>query len=64
MVYFGLFSVYDSAINMLLAYLHDLIYCFLNMIDMMLSAYYMYFLFYVELYEIYGVKLPFCPLHA
>ena len=32
-------------------YLHDLIYCFLNMINMMLSAYSMYFLFYVEVYE-------------
>ena len=43
---FGLFSVSDSVLSMFLAYFHDLIVCFLNMINMMLSAYYMYFLFY------------------
>ena len=48
---FGLFPVYDYVLNILLAYLHDLILCFLNMINMILSAYYMYFLFYVEVCE-------------
>ena len=36
---------------MVLMYLHDLILCFINMINMLLSDYYMYFLFYVEVCE-------------
>ena len=48
---FGLFSISDYVLSMFLVYFHDLILCFLNMINMMLSAYYMYFLFYVEVCE-------------
>ena len=48
---FGLFSVSDSVLSMFLAYFHDSILCFLSMINIMLSSYYMYFLFYKEVCE-------------
>ena len=48
---FGLFSISGSILSMFLVYFHDLILCFLNMINMMLSAYYMCSLFYVEVCE-------------
>ena len=48
---FGLFSVSDYVLSMFLAYFHDSILCFLSMINIMLSAYYMFFLFYKEVCE-------------
>ena len=61
---FGLFSVYYSVSSMILMYLHDLTLCFLAMINIILSAYYMYFLFYKEVCVYFEVKLLLCPSHA
>ena len=61
LVYFGLFSVYDSVLSMILMYLLDLTLSFLAMINMMLSVCHMYFLFYVEICEYLEVKLPLYP---